>query len=154
MFATPPFLYVLVPHGVSFSGVRHGADAAPELCVDEVSRSLPPEVRVVPRVVCVELSQVGGQLSRRRELVDVDVRVWWRHLEVVLGRRSHHDRHDVVAVQHTDVTIVVKNVPASDYLHLDMTLTYTRVTHAYTGYTPFYICCSTRICGIEGRITM
>ena len=97
---TPPLLQVLVPHGVPFGGVCHGADAAPELGVDEMSGSLPSEVRVVARVVCVELSQVGGQLSRRRELVDVDVRVWWRHLEVVLGCRSHHNRHDVVATTH------------------------------------------------------
>ena len=110
MSMTPPFLQVLVPHGVSFGGVCHGADAAPELGVDEVSGSLPSEVRVVARVVCVELSQVGGQLSRRRELVDVDVRVWWRHLEVVLGRRAHHNRHDIVATTQSDVMIVVEKV--------------------------------------------
>ena len=95
-----PLSDVRIPHGVPFGGVCHGTDAAPELGVDEVSGSLPSEVRVVARVVCVELSQVGGQLSRRRELIDVDVRVWWRHLEVVLGRRAHHNRDDVVAMKH------------------------------------------------------
>ena len=93
-----PLVHVFVPHLVLvlIGGVGHGAHAAPELGVDEVSGSLPAEVLVVEGVVGVELVQVGGQLARRREVVDVDVRVRWRHLAVVLGRRSHHHRDDVV----------------------------------------------------------
>ena len=96
---TPPRVHVLVPHGVLLfvGGVGHGAHAAPELRVDEVACTLPPEVVVVEGVVGVELAQIGGEFARRREVVDVDVRARWRHLAVVLWRRAHHHRYDVVA---------------------------------------------------------
>ena len=95
----PPRFHVLVPHGVLLfiGGVGHSAHAAPELGVDEVACPLPPEVVVVEGVVGVEFAQIGSEFARRREVVDVDVRARWRHLAVVLWRRTHHHRYDIVA---------------------------------------------------------
>lgn len=71
--------------------MQDGADAAPEVRVDELTGALPLEVRVVQLVVLVEYMQILGQLFGRGKLVDVYVGSTWSTHLVVLGSGAHYN---------------------------------------------------------------
>ena len=76
--------------------VQQRTQPAPELRVDVLASSLPPEVRVVAVAIGGNGAQEVGQLARRLEVVDVDEGAGWRGALVVSTRRSHHHRNYVV----------------------------------------------------------
>lgn len=77
--------------------MQHGTHAAPEVGVDELPCTLPPEVLVVEGVVLVQYLQVLGQFPGGGEVVHVDVGVGWGCPCVVFRASSHNDGDNVAA---------------------------------------------------------
>ena len=75
--AVPPLRVVRIPMNVVRfrRNVQQSAKSTPVRIVGQNPFRLPPEVLVVHGVVDVELAKVVGEFSRRREVVDVYVRV-------------------------------------------------------------------------------
>lgn len=75
--------------------MQHGAEAAQEVRVYELSSPLPSEVRVVKSVIMAKFVQVSCQFFGGLEVIDVYVGMFWSALSVVFWMRAHHDRQDV-----------------------------------------------------------
>ena len=97
---SPPFVYIRVPRDVAcpISLVQHRTQATPKLGVQESAEVTPFKVAVVEVIVFVQLVEVLRQFTRRREIIHMDERAWWRHLLVVLLSRSHHHGYHIVSV--------------------------------------------------------
>ncbi|GFY69761.1 hypothetical protein TNIN_256701 [Trichonephila inaurata madagascariensis] len=78
-------------------GVHQGAETTPKAGVDELTRVLPHEVRIVEGVVGVQLVQVTSQVRWALEVLHVDVGVRRSSTGVVFRTGTHHDGKDVVA---------------------------------------------------------
>lgn len=92
--ASPPRVHVSIDLG-HWWGVKHGANAAPEVSVDELARLFPSEVLVVQSIVSVEYHQIFGEFFWRGKVLDVDERVAGRTADVVFRPGTHHNRKDV-----------------------------------------------------------
>lgn len=78
--------------------MQHRTQSTPKVGVDEFARRprvFPLKVSIVGHVIRVETMQVGGQLLGRSKVIDMNVRVGWRHSLVIFSVTAHHYRHQV-----------------------------------------------------------
>ena len=95
----PPLVDILHMVGLFRPGlcvVEEGAEAAEELSVDHLPRPFPAEVFIVQIIVCVQKTEILGQLLGAGEVVHVDEGLLRGASDVVLLPGAHHDREDVV----------------------------------------------------------
>ena len=119
----PPVVQTLVdtvPAGAS-ALMQQSAQPAPELGVDVLAWSLPPEVRVVAVAVGGDGAQEVGELARRREVVDVDERLGRRGALVVTAWRAHHHRDHVIPDSTDDTRRVPYNGECTELALIDST---------------------------------
>lgn len=72
--------------------MEHGADATPEVGVDELAGTFPAEVLVVQGVVAIQQVQEVGQFPRGRKLFHVYEGMVRGRSEIVLDLGAHRDR--------------------------------------------------------------